>query len=176
MTPRPDHRLVRPRLRAVGGSLVALMLAVLVLPAAHGAPGYPSGAPQEGFNWIHYQIDGDATEEHEEKDVVMCSKVGDGDEFELRSLGEWIIGAATPNVSFGEHEARFELSSPLGTYRDDDGRTDDRAWGDGTLVLEDGGKDSMGFAVFKGTFEITSLEAESGFSFTLRGSFACQVL
>lgn len=168
MAHRPD--------RCIARGIAVVALALLLAPAVQGTPASPPSGAQEGFNWIEYSIEGDATVELKEKDLVMCSKVEDEMEFQMRSLGEWKIGAESPSAAFGEHEARFELSPPLGEYRDDDARTDDRAWGDGTLVLEDGGRDPMGFAVFKGSFEIAVLEAQSGFSFTLRGTFACQIL
>lgn len=178
MAHRPVYSGARTRELLCGDTrqaIVALALTALVSAFAYGDSAALPVTAQEGANWIRYSIDGAATEEHEEKDVVMCSKVGDGTEFELRSLGEWTIGITSPSVAFGEHQARLELSPPQGRYRDDDGRTDDRAWGDGTVVLEDGGKDSMGFSVYKGTIALTELSSESGFSFTLEGSFSCQV-
>lgn len=178
MAHRPTYSRARTRELLYGDTrqaIVALALTALVSAFAYGDSAALPVTSQEGPNWIQYSIAGDATEQHEEKDVVMCSKVGDGDEFELRALGEWVIGIASPSVAFGEHQARLELNPPQGKYRDDDARTDDRAWGDGTVVLEDGGKDSMGFSVFKGTIALTELSSEAGFSFTLEVSFSCQV-
>jgi len=151
-----------------------LALAAMMFSFTYGDSVAHPVTAQEGPNWIHYKIDGDATDEKEEKDVVMCSTNEDG--FLLRSPGEWTIGIESTGASFGEHPARFELSPPMGKYRDEDARTDDRAWADGTLVLSDGGKDSMGFSVFKGTFAIPEIASASGFSFTLEVSFSCQVL
>lgn len=178
MAHRPTHRgaQLRPVSAVIRPRLVMLALAALLLPFALTISTATPGATQDGANWIQYRIGGHATEEHEEKDVVMCSFIGDGDEFAFRSLGEWVIGVESPSKSFGEHQARFELSPPQGKYGDGDPSTDDRGWGDGTLVLEDGGKDAMGFTVVKGTFAIATLDAASGFSFTLEGSFSCQVL
>jgi hypothetical protein len=39
--------------------------------------------------------------------------------------------------------------------------------------LEDGGKGAMGMPVLKGTFSAAELSADSGFNFTLEGSFSC---
>lgn len=158
------------------GAVTIVALATLALPEARGHSVTAPAATQEGNNWIEYRVGGDATEEHKEADMLMCSTMDDGARFGFRSAGEWTIGVESPSASFGEHEARFELSPPANKYRDDNFRTDDRAWGDGTLVLEDGGKDPMGFSVFKGTFTIPALSADSGFSFELEGSFSCPVL
>lgn len=160
-----------------GVSTVAVLaLAALAVPEASGRPVTAAAMIQGGNNWIEYRVAGDATEEHKETDMLLCSTMDDGARFAFRSVGEWTIGAESPGASFGEHQARFELSPPQNKYRDDDFRTDDRAWGDGTLVLEDAGKDPMGFRVFKGTFVIPELVADSGFSFKLEGSFSCPVL
>ncbi len=129
---------------------------------------------QESSTWIDYRVGGDATEEHREPDVVMCSEIGDG-EFSMHSMGEWVITIEAPAPTIGEHEGTFLVAPPKGKYRDEDARTEDRAKGAGMITLEDGGKGEMGMPVLKGTFSAANLSAESGFSFTLEGSFSCLV-
>lgn len=128
--------------------------------------------PQESSTWIDYRVGGDATEEHREPDVVMCSEIGDG-EFSLHSMGEWVITIEAPTPTVGEHEGTFLVAPPQGKYRDDDARTEDRAKGAGAITLEDGGKGSMGMPILKGTFSVTKLSSDAGFNFTLEGSFSC---
>jgi len=136
-----------------------------------GGPG-PTAAPQDSSTWIDYRIGGDATEEHREPDVVMCSEIGDG-EFSLHSMGEWVITIETPAPTVGEHEGKFLVAPPQGKFQDGDARTEDRAKGTGTITLEDGGKGSMGMPILKGTFSAPELAADSGHKFTLEGSFSC---
>ena len=129
-------------------------------------------ASQDSSTWIDYRIGGDATEEHREPDVVMCSEIGDG-EFSLHSMGEWVITIETPAPTVGEHEGKFLVAPPQGKFQDGDARTEDRAKGTGTITLEDGGKGSMGMPILKGTFSASELAADSGYKFTLEGSFSC---
>jgi hypothetical protein len=128
--------------------------------------------PQDSSTWIDYRIGGDATEEHREPDIVMCSEIGDG-EFSLHSMGEWVITIETPAPTVGEHEGKFLVAPPQGKFQDGDARTEDRAKGTGTITLEDGGKGSMGMPILKGTFSAPELAADSGYKFTLEGSFSC---
>ena len=91
----------------------------------------------------------------------------------LHSIGEWVITIEAPAPAVGDHEGKFLVAPPQGKYRDDDSRTEDRAKGTGTITLEDGGKDALGMAVLKGRFNAAELSSDSGFNFTLEGSFSC---
>jgi hypothetical protein len=152
--------------------VISVSLATQTAAAAREARPMGMAASQDNSTWVDYRIGGDATEEHREPDIVMCSEIGDG-EFSLHSMGEWVITIEAPSPEVGEHEASFLLAPPQGQYRDDDARTEDRAKGTGTITLGDGGKNQMGMAILKGTFNAAELSSESGFNFTLEGSYSC---
>ena len=179
--------------RVPGGPFAATFAVALVVGlslAIQTAAAAPETGPadlvtsQDSSTWVDYTIGGDATEEHREPEDLFAighvpgDDVGDGrhalhGEFGLHSMGKWIIEIEAPSPTAGEYEATFRISPPQGEYRDDDARTEDRARGTGTITLEDGGKNSMGMAIVKGTFSAAELTADSGFSFTLEGSYSC---
>jgi hypothetical protein len=168
-------------LRVLGRSAVLAVAAATVITLSLTTGGTAAGSvgmspevavPQEGSTWIDYRVGGDATEEHRESDLVMCAEIGDG-EFSLHSMGEWVITVEAPAPTIGEHESTFLVAPPQGKFRDEDARTEDRAKGTGTITLEDGGKGELGMPVLKGTFSAAALSSDSGFNFTLEGSFSC---
>ena len=126
--------------------------------------------------WIEYSVTGDAELQAREEDVVMCGVTDDG--LKIHTLGAWNITLEANGNGAGEHAVRFMVAVPdsITALHDDNFRTDDRFYGDGTMTVTSAGKDDYGFDLITAEFSGVDLQSATEHTISLKGKLGCQVL
>ncbi len=157
-------------------AVVAVCMAPVQVTGTMETPSLTGGAAAVSPVWIEYTVSGDAELQAREEDVVMCSETEDG--FKAHTLGDWIITLEADGNGPGVHAVRFTVAVPdsITTLHDDNFRTDDRFYGDGTMTVESAGKDDFGFDLITAGFSGIDLQSEAEHTISVKGKLGCQVL
>ena len=140
-------------------------------------PSPPIDHQQSSSNvWFEYTVTGDVELTGREEDVVMCSNTDDG--FQAQTLGEWTLRLEAEGDGPGTHHVQYELDVPqsVTALHDDDDRTNDRFYGDGSIAIEEAGKDQFGFTLVKIAFSADSLHADTEHTIAMKGTISCPLL
>jgi hypothetical protein len=143
------------------------------LQAAATSSAAPSAAMKSGA-YIEYTVTGDVELSDREEEVVLCSTSEDG--FKAHTIGKWNISLDTEGSGPGSHGVRFMVAAPPEIEAVNVRGTDDRFYGDGTMTIEDAGKDNFGFSAVKVSFSATGLASRPGHHINVKGSFFCGVM
>ncbi len=144
----------------------ALQQAATSTPVASAA--MKSGA------YIEYSVKGDIEVSDREEEVVLCSTSSHG--FKAHTIGQWNFSLDAEGEGPGKHKVRFMVASAPEFESVRSSGRDHRFYGDGTMELEDAGRDSFGLAAVKVSFSATGLESDPGHRIDVEGSFFCAVL
>jgi hypothetical protein len=131
------------------------------------------GAMKSGA-YIEYTVTGDVEVSNREEEVVLCSETSDG--FKAHTIGDWNFSLDADGSGPGSHGVRFMVAAPPEIQSVRAAGRDHRFYGDGTLTLEDAGKDNVGFDAVRVTFTGTGLESDPGYRISVEGSFFCGVM
>ncbi len=131
---------------------------------------------QKSGAYIEYTVSGDYSVTDREEEVVMCSEVEGG--LKAHTLGAWNVTLEATGRDPGTHAARITVAAPqqVTELHDDDFRTDDRFYGDGSVTIEEGGRDAFGLPAVKVTYSGTNLESDTGHVIGIEGSLFCGVM
>ena len=134
----------------------------------------PAQAQSEVY--IEYSVTGSATASGRDGEVVLCSK-GD-DAFNIHSMGTWVISIDAPSAEPGEHEAQLRVAAPddVTALHDDNFRTDDRLYGDGTIVIERAGTGQASLPLVRVRFAAKGLASDTGAKIDVEGTLVCAVM
>jgi len=143
------------------------------LQAAATSAAAPSAAMKSGA-YIEYTVTGDVELSDREEEVVLCSTSEDG--FLAHTIGKWNFSLDAEGSGPGSHGVRFMVAAPPEIEAVNVRGTDDRFYGDGTMTIEDAGKDNVGFPAVKVSFSATGLASRPGHQINVKGSFFCGVM
>ena len=135
------------------------------------------GGAQGATSWVEYSIGGPVTLNGREENVAMCFDTSDG--FKARTLGDWVIGVEAEGSGSGAFPAEFYVAAPDqydDELRDDNSRTDDRFYGDGTVAITDKGEDPLGYGLVEVEFNASGLESGGGIVINVQGTLFCAVM
>ncbi|UCD24210.1 MAG: hypothetical protein JSW51_14475 [Gemmatimonadota bacterium] len=144
----------------------ALQEAATSTPVANAA--MKSGA------YIEYSVKGDIEVSDREEEVVLCSTSSDG--FKAHTIGEWNFSLDAAGEGPGKHNVRFMVASAPEFESVRTRGRDHRFYGDGTMELEDAGRDNFGLAAVKVSFSAQGLVSDPGYEIDVEGSFFCAVM
>jgi hypothetical protein len=130
----------------------------------------------QGETFIEYAVTGAVDHASRDVDVVMCSASEDG--FIIHTLGDWVFTIEADSPSEGEHIASFRVAAPsdVAELKDDNFRTDDRATGEGTIVIEGAGRGQLNMPLLKVQFTATDLENGGGAVIDVEGNVGCALM
>ncbi len=144
---------------------------------AGGGGGFNLRGAQGATSWVEYGISGPVTLNGREDNVVMCSNTSDG--FQARTLGDWVIDVEAEGSGSGAFPAKFYVAAPEqydDKLKDENFRTDDRFYGDGSVAITDKGKDPLGFDLVEVEFNASGLETGGGIVIHVQGKLFCAVM
>ncbi len=141
--------------------------------AAATSAAAPSAAMKSGA-YIEYTVTGDVELSAREQEVVLCSTSSDG--FKAHTIGKWNFSLDTEGSGPGSHGVRFMVAAPSEIEAVNVRGTDDRFYGDGTMTIEDAGRDNVGFPAVNVRFSATGLTSRPGYKIDVEGSFFCGVM
>jgi hypothetical protein len=126
--------------------------------------------------YIEYSVTGSAAASGRDGEVVLCSQGDDG--FNIHSLGSWIFSIDAPSAEPGEHEAKLRVAAPddVAALHDDSFRTDDRLYGDGTIVIERAGTGQANLPLLRVRFTGKGLASDTGAKIDVEGTLVCALM
>ena len=168
----------QPRL-ALPSALAVVAICIVPVHQVDGTiEAHASGdnAPAVSPVWIEYTVSGDAELQAREEDVVMCGETDDG--LQIHTIGDWNFTLEADGSGVGEHAVRFMVAVPdsITALHDDNFRTDDRFYGDGTMTVKSAGKDDFGFDLITAEFSGVDLQSDAEHTISVKGKLGCQVL
>jgi len=133
-----------------------------------------ASATMKSGAYIEYTVTGDVELSDREEEVVLCSTSEDG--FLAHTIGKWNFSLDAEGSGPGSHGVRFMVAAPPEIESVRASGRDSRFYGDGTMTIEDAGKDNVGFSAVKVSFSATGLASRPGHKINVKGSFFCGVM
>lgn len=122
--------------------------------------------------YINYKVSGNAQAQQRDDKLILCKNPSK--EFQIHSIGKWVITIDAVGKGAGSHKAKFMIAPPdeLKNLRSRN-VADHRFYGEGTVVLENAGTDKYNLPAVKGKFSGRGLKSRDGFTINIQGSFYC---
>ncbi|MEJ2697240.1 MAG: hypothetical protein P8013_11390 [Candidatus Sulfobium sp.] len=152
-----------------------VVLVVVIGLFIAGLAGVEAAAQTNPGYYIKYSVSGNAKDQRRDDKLILCKNPSK--EFQIHSIGKWVITIDAVGKGVGPHQAKFMIAPPeeLKNLRKMNS-ADHRFYGKGTIVLEKAGTDKYNLPAAKGKFSGMGLKSGDGFTIDIEGTFYCGTL